>query len=132
MEWEFSPEQVIKGEVSYHVGDFRRDLQMEVSLNLGRANAQQVDDAFSLLYDFCYWLATGHEREAFISQFCHDPPLSEWLSELIPWMTSNAEMLGAILQRCIMDEVERGAPLEQALQETDHAVRASERGSAAR
>lgn len=129
MEWEFSPKQVVKGEVGYGVGDFRRDLRMEVSLNLGHANAERVDETFSLLYDFCYWLATGREREAFIAQFRHDPPLSEWLNELTPGMSSNAEMLGAILQRRIMDEVERGAPLEQALQQTDRAVRAGERGS---
>lgn len=41
----------------------------------------------------------------------------QFLRELAPVMSSNVEMLGAILQRQIMDRVEAGMPLESAVSE---------------
>lgn len=40
MEWEFTPEQVVKGEVDYGLEQFRADMLQEVKLNL-----EQMDDA---------------------------------------------------------------------------------------
>lgn len=41
----------------------------------------------------------------------------QFLREIKPLMADNVAMLGAILQRLIMDQVEAGLPLEQAVQE---------------
>jgi hypothetical protein len=50
-----------------------------------------------------------------LATLAYDPPTCEFLREMAGPMRPNGEMLGAILQRLIMDRVEAGMPLEQAL-----------------
>lgn len=115
MEWEFTPEQVVKGEVGYALEDFRRDLAAEVRGNLGPASPEQVAQTTNLLYDLCHVLATNRTVESMLETLAYDPPTCEFLREMARPMRPNGEMLGAILQRLIMDRVEAGMPLEQAL-----------------
>lgn len=115
MEWEFTPEQVVKGEVGYALEDFRRDLAREVRNNLGPASPEQVAQTADLLYDLCHVLATNRSVESLLATLAYDPPACEFLSSMVEPMRANGEMLGAILQRLIMDRVEGGMPLEQAL-----------------
>ena len=115
MEWEFAPEQVVKGEVGYALEDFRRDLAAEVRGNLGPASPEQVEQATDLLYDLCHVLATDRPVDAMLATLAYDPPACEFLREMVEPMRPNGEMLGAILQRLIMDRVDAGMPLEQAL-----------------
>lgn len=115
MEWEFTPEQVVKGEVGYALEDFRRDLAAEVRGNLGPASPEQVAQTTDLLYDLCHVLATNRTVESMLATLAYDPPTCEFLREMVEPMRPNGEMLGAILQRLIMDRVEAGLPLEQAL-----------------
>lgn len=115
MEWEFTPEQVVKGEVGYALEDFRRDLAAEVRGNLGPASPGQVAQTTDLLYDLCHVLATNRTVESMLAALVYDPPTCEFLREMVEPMQPNGEMLGAILQRLIMDRVEAGMPLEQAL-----------------
>ncbi|MBX3648700.1 MAG: hypothetical protein KF766_13615 [Rhodocyclaceae bacterium] len=115
MEWEFTPEQVVKGQVGYALEDFRRDLAMEVRGNLGPASPEQAAQTADLLYDLCYAMATKGDVDALLATLAYDPPACEFLREMVEPMRQNGEMLGAILQRLIMDRVEAGMPLEQAL-----------------
>ena len=115
MEWEFTPEQVVKGEVGYALEDFRRDLALEVRGNLGPASPEQAAQTADLLYDLCHVLATNRTLESMLATLAYDPPTCEFLREMVEPMRPNGEMLGAILQRLIMDRVEAGMPLEQAL-----------------
>ncbi|MBU4113084.1 hypothetical protein, partial [Rhodoferax sp.] len=46
-----------------------------------------------------------------------DPPTCQLLTELKPYMADNVTMLGAILQRQIMDRVEASMPLANAIEE---------------
>lgn len=115
MEWEFTPEQVVKGQVGYALEDFRRDLAMEVRGNLGPASPEQAAQTTDLLYDLCYAMATQGDADAMLATLAYDPPACEFLREMVEPMRPNGEMLGAILQRLIMDRVEAGMPLEQAL-----------------
>jgi len=117
MQWEFLPEEVVKGEAVYSLADFRADLAREVEMNMPDADAAQRDATHALLYDACYWLATGHEFEAFLASYSFDPPTCEFLRAVQPTLEPNVEMLGAILQRMIMNRVEAGAQLEQALEQ---------------
>lgn len=116
MEWEFTPEQVVKGEVGYALEDFRRDLAAEVRGNLGPASPEQVVQTADLLYDLCHALATNRTVESMLATLAYDPPTCEFLREMAGPMRPNGEMLGAILQRMIMDRVEAGMLLEQALE----------------
>ena len=115
MEWEFTPEQVVKGEIGYALEDFRRDLALEVRNNLGPASPEQAAQTADLLYDLCHVLATNRTLESMLATLAYDPPTCEFLREMVEPMRPNGEMLGAILQRLIMDRVEAGMPLEQAL-----------------
>ena len=48
-----------------------------------------------------------------------DPPACEFLQDIGPAMAPNVDMLGAILQRMIMDEVESGLALLAAVTSAD-------------
>ena len=118
MEWEFTAEDVVKARSAYSLEDFRRDLAEEVRINLGSSDPLQHARSFNLLYDMCHALATGRSLEDFLQPYAYDPPTCEFLREVQPLMAANVDMLGAILQRMIMDGVEEGMPLEQALEQT--------------
>jgi hypothetical protein len=118
MQWDFSPEDVIKARADYGLEDFRRDLAEEVRMNLPPADALQEQRSFNLIYDLCYALATSKELDAHLGAYVYDPPTVQFLREIEPMMAGNVEMLGAILQRLIMDRIESGMVLEQAIEDT--------------
>jgi hypothetical protein len=114
MEWSFSPQQVVKGEVDYDLDEFRRDLRQEVEINLPGTDNGSVDRLSHVLYDLCYWLATGKDYREFERSFDSSSTVM-FLRSAREHQRDNVEMLGAILQRAIMDGVERGLPLEEAV-----------------
>jgi hypothetical protein len=116
MEWEFTAEDVVKGRSGYALADFRHDLAEEVRQNTG-ADGDAFVRTYHLLYDLCYALATSKDLDAHLGAYAYDPPTVQFLRELAPVMSANVEMLGAILQRQIMDRVETGTPLESAVAE---------------
>lgn len=117
MQWEFSPEEVVKARAEYRLTDFRRDLAEEVRSNAPSADAVQQTRSFNLIYDMCYALATDKKFDDFLTAYAYDPPTCQFLTELKPHMADNVAMLGAILQRLIMDRVEANMPLEHAVQD---------------
>jgi hypothetical protein len=116
MEWEFTAQEVVKGEIGYSLADFRLGLAEEVRQNVA-GDGDVFTRTYHLLYDLCYALATSKDLEAHLSSYAYDPPTVQFLRELAPVMGPNVEMLGAILQRQIMDRVETGMPLENAVNE---------------
>jgi len=116
MHWDFTPEQILKGQAEYRLEDFRRDLAHEVAMNVEHAGAEEFRRAFDAIYDQCYWLATGKPLAELLATFDDDPPTRDLLAALEPNLQANVEMLGAILQREIMDCVAQGRSLEFALQ----------------
>jgi hypothetical protein len=116
MEWEFTPEDVVKGRTGYGLAEFRHDLAEEVRANVS-GDADVFTRTYHLLYDLCYALATSKEFEAYLGAYAYDPPTVQFLREIQPMMAANVDMLGAILQRQIMDRVEVGMPLESAMAE---------------
>lgn len=117
MQWEFSAEDVVKARADYRLSDFRRDLAEEVRGNVGDQGDAQVTRSFNLIYDLCYALATDKKLDDFLAAYAYDPPTCQFLTELQPHMADNVVMLGAILQRLIMDRVEANMPLEHAVQD---------------
>ncbi|WP_126443663.1 hypothetical protein [Sulfuricystis multivorans] len=115
MEWEFTPEDVVKGRSGYGLAEFRRDLAEEVLQNIGGEDVGRFQRVYHLLYDLCYALATSKDFEAHLAAYAYDPPTVQFLREMQPLMENNVAMLGAILQRQIMDRVEAGMPLEAAV-----------------
>jgi hypothetical protein len=128
MEWEFTAAQVVRGDAAYGLTEFRRDLGEEVRINLPGLDDGELDRIFRLIYDLHYWLATGNEYRDFEDQLADQPKLVPLLRAVRQQCAANVEMLGAILQRLIMEGVEAGVPLEQALEQT---ARAHQRVAAA-
>jgi len=114
MEWEFTPQQVVKGEVDYVLDEFRHDLMQEVALNIPGIGNEQLEPVFRLAYDLCYWLATGKDYDEFEARF-QDINTMMFLRALREHGKANVEMLGAILQRLIMDGVEEGLSVDDAV-----------------
>jgi hypothetical protein len=115
MQWEFTPEDVVKARSGYSLEAFRHDLAEEVRLNTAAGDELRQRQTFNLVYDLCHALATAQDLEQFLSGYAYDPPACQFLRELEPMMADNVAMLGAILQRMIMDGVEAGLPLQQAV-----------------
>lgn len=116
MEWDFTPEDVVKCRAVYGLDDFRRDLAIEVRNNMPPPDEVRFEQSFNLIYDVCHWCATGRSLDDFLKTLRHDPPTIEFLRAIHPHLQSNIDMLGAILQRMIMDQVEAGNPLESAVE----------------
>lgn len=117
MQWEFTPDDVVRGEVDYGLREFRRDLLEEVRGNLATDDETLLRYSFDTLYDLCYWIATGREIEEFVATLPADAPLDgPALEAMRVYMDDNIAMLGAVLQRKIMDGVEHGMPLEEAVE----------------
>lgn len=115
MQWEFTADQVVKGEIDYDIKAFRRDFFEEVSANMnGVLESPQLHACFDQLYDLTYWLATGRPLDSFPEQ---SPVDAVSLAAIAPSLAPNVEMLGAMLQRLIMDGVAEGLPLDAALAE---------------
>jgi hypothetical protein len=117
MQWEFTPEDVVKAHSEYSLQDFRRDLGEELRSNLGQTDEAQQTRSFNLVYDMCYAMATDKKFDDFLSAYAFDPPTCQFLTELKPHMADNVTMLGAILQRLIMDRVEANMPLASAIED---------------
>jgi len=115
MQWEFTPEDIVKAHSEYCLQDFRRDLGEELRSNLGPMDEAQQTRSFNIVYDMCYALATDKKFEDFLSAYAFDPPTWQFLTELKPHMADNVVMLGAILQRLIMDRIEVNMPLAHAV-----------------
>ncbi len=73
MQWEFTPEQVVKGEADYGLAEFRRDLKVEVQMNLATGMEAFAGQVFDLIYDLCYWRATGREFADFAATLADRP-----------------------------------------------------------
>lgn len=114
MEWEFTPEDVVKGRSGYGLAEFRHDLAEEVRQNVS-GDTDVFTRTYHLLYDLCYALATSKDLDAHLAAYAYDPPTVQFLREMVEPMSANVAMLGAILQRQIMDRVEAGMPLEAAI-----------------
>lgn len=119
MEWEFTAEDVVKGDVGYALCDFRHDLVRELRNNLDVADEREFERAYAVVYDLCYALATGRTLEEFLATLGGDPAATRLAMHVREPMAPNVEMLGAILQRMIMVGVESGLPLERALEAAD-------------
>jgi hypothetical protein len=115
VEWEFTPEQVVKGSVGYGLESFRDDLAREVRSNMLDTPQAEQEQVFHIVYDLCHWLATGRDFEAFVAEFSDSPFTDALLRSLRDPISPNVEMLGAILQRLIVERVESGLPLERAV-----------------
>lgn len=120
MEWDFTPEQVVKAEADYGLEQFRLDMIEEVRLNMNQMDDAQQKKIFDVMYDLCYWVATGGDYDDFLAGLDQESFFPSFLGSIKEMLAPNIMMLGAILQRLIMERVdEQTIPLEEALKQVD-------------
>lgn len=120
MEWEFTPDEIVRGEVDYGLEQFRADMLEEVKLNMSSMESVVPEKVFNIMYDLCYWCATGNDYDEFLNGLDQDSFFPAFLGSIREHLEPNITMLGAILQKLIMDRVEeQGMPLEEALKQVD-------------
>ncbi len=116
MQWDFTNEEVVRGEVRYSLVEFRQDLLEEVRSNVMSDNEEFILYHFNVIYELCHWLATGREFDDFVLTIPDSNIFNViTLTTLKEHMDDNIIMLGAILQRMIMDGVEKGGALEDVI-----------------
>lgn len=120
MEWEFTPEEVVKAEVDYGLEQFRADMLEEVKLNMSQMDSEVPEKVFNVMYELCYWVATGNNYDEYVDSLDQETFFPGFLASIKQHLEPNILMLGAILQRLIMERVEgQSMPLDQALKEVD-------------
>jgi hypothetical protein len=120
MEWEFTPAEVVQGKVDYGLENFRADMLQEVKLNMSNMESVAPEQVFNIMYELCYWVATGNDYDEFLSGLDQDSFFPAFLASIKSHLSVNIEMLGAILQRQIMELVEgQSIPLEDAIKQVD-------------
>ena len=116
MEWEFTRAELVRGEAVYGRLECRRGLSEEIRGNLPGLDDPELDRLFGLICNLHYGLATGNNYREFDGQFAEQPKLVPMLRAVHAHCAGNVEVLGASLQRPIMDGVEVGVSLQQALE----------------
>lgn len=100
MTWDFTPEQVMKGEANYSFDDFRRDLLGQVKHNFeGRMEPDKMEDCFSLFWLFCHYQAIMLSSEEIGEKLAMDAEGVMMMSEICG---DDGKMLAAIYQNLFL------------------------------
>lgn len=105
MVWDFTPTQVMKGEIKYELDDFRRDLFTQVTFNFGdQLPPEKTRLSCDLFWSFCHMGAIRlslDEIEKCLSG-SHKSVSREFLKLMQETCQVDAEMLAAIYQNLIL------------------------------
>jgi len=115
MEWDFTPDDVLKGKAEYSLGRFRDDLRNEVRAQLGAAGEEHVTALFHLIYDTCYWLATEGSLDDLPGFYGGTSTDLTLLRVIERQNQDNIEMLKAIIKRRYVGAVDAGLTQAEAL-----------------
>ena len=117
MEWTFTAEQVMKGEVEYGLEEFRRDFYQEVKDNFSDYSTEKLDAMFRLAYDVCYCEATQGNLDGIINHYQEKglPVDVTYLQLIRDSNRDNSAMLKAVLARELAKRMQQGLSSEDAL-----------------
>ncbi|MBF0556475.1 MAG: hypothetical protein HQK96_18305 [Nitrospirae bacterium] len=126
MDWKFSPLQVLTGEVSYSIEDYRKDLREEVLTTLSSFNMDDYSTNFYVDYTYTlfYWLATNQTVLTY-SRFIYERlpddlelkktlTSTDFLHSLEQDNVNFVDMLRAILTSLTLGFLKDGASIEDA------------------
>ena len=95
MTWDFTPTQVMKGEVDYCFDDFRRDLLEQVKHNFKEIKADKLENCFNLFWLFCHYQAIMLSPEEIAEKLAMDMEGVKMMGEICE---ADGEMLAAVYQ----------------------------------
>lgn len=121
MKWQFTTEQVAKGEVRYGLEEFRRDFRNEVNENFSDYSKQDLEIMFHVAYDVCYCCAVRQEL-AQLLEHCRNRGLKvemKFLELIRDANLENIEMLKAVFACKVAAYIKEGLSNEDALKKLE-------------
>lgn len=121
MKWDFTGEQVVKGEATYSLEEFRDDFYLEVKDNFPEYDKKALDSIYRLAYDVCYCVATQRDLEELLKH-CKKKGIKADLKYFGLIRDSNREnidMLKAIFARKVSEFMDEGLTSAEALKKLD-------------
>ena len=121
MRWEFTGEQVVKGEVNYSLEEFREDFYLEVKDNFPEYDKKALDSIYRLAYDVCYCVATKRDLDELLKHFKKKGIKADlkYLSLIRDSNLENIDMLKAIFARKVAEFMDEGLNSRDALKKLD-------------
>ncbi len=121
MQWEFTGEQVVAGEVGYTLEEFRKDYYEEIKANFPEFDDKEVDRMFRIAYDVCYCTATNRQLGDLVAHL-RKKGISSDVQYLELIRDSNAEniaMLRAVFAATVSGYIKGGLSSSEAMQKLD-------------
>jgi len=121
MKWEFTGEQVVKGEINYSLEEFREDFYLEVKDNFPEYDKKALDSIFRLAYDVCYCVATKRDLGELLKH-CKKKGIKadiKYLGLIRDSNLENIDMLKAIFARKVSEFMDAGLGSAEALKKLD-------------
>ena len=121
MQWDFSREQVVEGEVDYTLEEFRKDYFEEIKINFSEFDDEETDRMFRMAYDVCYCTATNRELSELVKHLRKKGISSdkEYLELIRDSNTENIAMLKAIFAATVSGYIKEGLSSREAMQKLD-------------
>ena len=121
MQWDFSREQVLAGEVVYTLEEFRKDYLAEIKENFPEFDERETDRMFRIAYDVCYCTATNRELSELVQHLRKKGISSdvEYLELIRDSNTENIAMLRAIFAAIVSGYIKEGLSSREALLKLD-------------
>ena len=121
MKWNFTGEQVVKGEVNYSLEEFRKDFYEEVKDNFPEYGTEELDSIYRLAYDICYCTAARRDLGALL-EYCREKGLKadmKYLELIRDSNLANIDMLKSIFARKVSEFMDEGLSSDDALKKLD-------------
>ena len=121
MEWDFSAEQVAKGEIEYTLENFRDDFRNEVRANFPDYDQKDLEVMFHLAYDVCYCAALRQDFKELLSH-CRDKGVNvdmKYLELIKKSNSENIEMLKAVFAIRVSEFMDEGLNNRDALKKLE-------------
>src|SRR5512137_3206426 len=110
MQWDFTGDQVVTGEVDYSLEEFRKDFYAEVKDNFPEYDKQALDSMYRLAYDVCYCIASQRDLGELLEQ-CKQKGIKadmKYLELIRNSNLANIDMLKAIFARKVSEFMDEG------------------------
>ncbi|MCX5896489.1 MAG: hypothetical protein NTZ51_11770 [Proteobacteria bacterium] len=121
MKWDFTGDQVVKGEVDYSLEEFRKDFYAEVKNNFPEYDTKALDSIYRLAYDVCYCVATQRDLGELLKH-CREKGIKadiKYLELIRDSNLDNIDMLKALFARKVSEFMDEGLSSADALKKLD-------------